>query len=173
MNTVSHEQFDRLVQSASNIRPRTKRELRFAASTASIAPDQWSELELVPIADRTKAKGVLLLQPYDKLFILPYELLGGSSDVTGRMKPIICDFCKTWQNGSNSARITFPRGARSNNSVSFLCCADLACSSHVRTKTASSIQSRAQLRESLTNEQRVERLKERLQLLIGDMNFEQ
>jgi hypothetical protein len=171
MRSINQEQFNDLIKAASNIKPRTKRELRFVASTASIGPEDWHELEIVGITDRTGTKGVLLLEPDTGIFVLPYQLSGGSPDQTGRTQPIICDFCKTWQAGSNSGRITFHKSIRSNDSVTFLCCADLACSNHVRTKTKSSIRSRVHLRESLTNEQRVERLKDRLRMLINDMGL--
>ncbi len=171
MKFISHKQFNGLIKAAGTIKPRTKRGLRFVASTTHIDPEQWRELELVNIADRTGTKGVLLLEPDATIFVVPYELSGRSPDRAGRIQPIICDFCKTWQSGSNSGRITFYKDPRSNNSVAFLCCADLACSNHVRTKTKLSIRSRAQLRENLTNGQRIERLKDRLRILIDDMEL--
>ena len=80
---------------------------------------------------------------------------------TGRYRAIICDFCYTWQPGSNAASITFKQ-AVTNNSIRWLCCVDLDCSRHVRTLTKASVVSRAQLREDITNEGRVLRLKQRL-----------
>jgi hypothetical protein len=169
MRTINQESFGELIKKA-NIKPRLKRELRFVASTANMAPEDWLERELMNITDRTGVKGVLLLEPDDKLFILPYELFRGlSNPQTGRSNPVICDFCRTWQGGGNAARISFHKDPQSINSVTFLCCADLACSNHVRTKTKASIGSRAQLREDLTNEQRVERLKDGLRNFINEM----
>jgi hypothetical protein len=172
MRFITQEQFNDLIKIATNIKPRTKRALRFVASTTTINDEGWEELELVSITDRTGTKGVLLLEPDANIFVIPYELSSGSSDHTGRTSPIICDFCKTWQGGSNAGRITFHKDLRSNNSVTFLCCADLGCSNHVRTKTNASIRSRVQLRETLTNQQRVERLKDRIRMLISDMGLE-
>jgi hypothetical protein len=171
MKSITQEQFNNLLQATSAISLRAKQALRFIASTTSIASDDWSELELVPISDKTGTKGVLLLAPDTDIFVLAYELSRGAPNHTGRIQPIICDFCKTWQTGGNSGRITFRKHPRSNNSVTFLCCADLACSSHVRTKTNASLQSRAQLRENLTNDQRVGRLKVRLRVLVDDMGL--
>ena len=172
MRTITQELFSELIKKAT-IKPRLKRELRFVASTANMTPEDWLERELMNVADRTGVKGVLLLEPDDELFIVPYELFRGlSNPQTGRSNPVICDFCRTWQGGSNAARISFHRDSQSINSVTFLCCADLACSNHVRTKTKASIGSRAQLREDLTDEQRVERLKDRLRKFINDMGVE-
>lgn len=169
---INQKQFGELIGKVT-LKPRLKRELRFISSTENIAPEDWQYCELMPITDRTGVKGVLLLEPEDKLYVLPYELFRGlSNSQTGRPNPIICDFCRTWQSGSNAARISFRKDPKSINSTTFLCCADLACSKHVRTLTKASISSRAQLREDLTNEQRVERLKRSLQSLIFDMHLE-
>jgi len=172
MRQITQDQFTALVGEA-KIKSRLKNELRFAASTVNVAPGDWNDLELMNITDRTGVKGALLLEPDNEIFILSYELSRGITNrLTGRSSPVICDFCKTWQSGNNAARISFSKDMRSLNSVTFLCCCDLACSSHVRTKTKASISSRAQLREDLTNEQRIERLKERLRVLINDMHLE-
>jgi hypothetical protein len=158
--------FDRLITEAP-IKPRLKRELRFVASTERMTPEDWAETELLAIADRNGNKGVLLLAPDEALYVLPYELSRGlAGQKSGRPQPIICDFCRTWQSGG-AGSITFRKDGLTANSVSYLCCADLGCSGHVRTKTAASKVSRAQLREDLTDLQRVERLKGRLRELIA------
>ncbi len=173
MKSINLDQFNELIKKAT-IKPRLKRELRFVTSTTNIAPEDWQELELVAIADRTGAKGVLLLAPSDDLFIFPYELSTRAltNRQTGRSQPIICDLCRTWQAGSNAAVISFRKDTQSMNSVSYLCCADLACSNHARSKTTASIASRAQLHEDLTNGQRVERLKNQLQKLTDNIGLE-
>ena len=173
MKVFTQEQFYAIIQQQSRIRPRLRRELRYVASTAAMTDSDWRELELLPITDRTGNKGVLFLQPDDTLYVLPYEMRRGfTSAKTGRAQPIICDFCRTWQAGSSAGSIGFQKDKQSLNSVSFLCCADLACSKHVRGKTNAALASKAQLREDLTAEQRVERLKTQLRKIIVDLKLE-
>ncbi|HSX01734.1 MAG TPA: FBP domain-containing protein [Candidatus Saccharimonadia bacterium] len=165
MRTINPEQFRDLVQQA-RVKPRLRRELRFGASTTDISPEIWSDLELISVSDRSGNEGVLLIEPDDNLYILPYELSIGLTDqATGRSKPIICDLCTTWQAGGNAATITF-HNPKTTNNITFLCCADLKCSLHVRSQTRESLLSRSQLREDLTNEQRADRLRRTLIRLI-------
>jgi FBP C-terminal treble-clef zinc-finger len=172
MKALNVEQFNQLIAEV-QIKPRLKRELRFVNSTSTMTTEDWHEAELLSITDRTYNKGVLLLAPDEDFYIIPYELSRGLANrQTGRAQPIICDFCRTWRAGSGAGSISFRKDKQSLNSVGFLCCADLACSKHVRTKTSASITSRAQLREDLTNEQRVERLKGRLRQIIADLQLE-
>ncbi|MDN5274463.1 MAG: hypothetical protein JWP06_364 [Candidatus Saccharibacteria bacterium] len=160
MKTFSQNVFNSILQQV-DMKPRLKKELKFVASASRLL-DDWSSYELVSIADRTGDKGVLLLRPEDALYVTPYELSRRIVDSsTGRDRAVICDFCYTWQPGSNAASITFPH-ADTKHSIRLLCCADLDCSQHVRTATQASVVSRARLREDLTNEDRVERLKQRL-----------
>ena len=148
---------------ATTIKPRLKRELRFVASASSMSEEDWEDIEIFPVKDRSGNKGTLFVQIAEGLFVLPYELKRtANSAITGRAEAIICDICKTWQSGSNAASISFIGTKKASTNIAYLCCADLACSSHVRTKTAASKVSRAQLRENMDNEQRVARLNERL-----------
>lgn len=165
MKKIELEQFNELLEAA-RIKPRIKREVRFVASTAGMSDEEWEETELLAIADRSGNKGVLLLSLESGTYLLPYELSRGITSSTGRAQPIICDFCRTWQTGSRSGSIIFPKDSRSTKTVGFLCCADLACSQHVRSKTSAARTSRSQLREDLTDEQRVERLQKRLQEVV-------
>lgn len=161
MRILLPEDFNRLV-AASHIKPRLKSELRFTNSTAGMTEEDWHNTELLAVSTRSAAKGVLLLVP-DETYIVPYELSKNIvNKQTGRAQPIICDFCRTWQAGSNAGSISFQKDKQSINSTTFLCCADLQCSKHVRGLTVASRLSRAQLREDLTSEERVERLKRRL-----------
>lgn len=172
MKALDLEQFNQLIARA-QLKPRLKRELRFINSTSTMTAEDWLEAELLSITDRTGNKGVLLLSPDDDIYVLPYELSRGIANrQTGRAQPIICDFCRTWQAGNSAGSISFRKDKQSLNSVGFLCCGDLACSQHVRSKTNASRTSRAQLREDLTNEQRVERLKGRLRQIIADLGLE-
>jgi hypothetical protein len=165
MQTINPDKFAALIEQ-SHVKPRLKRELRFGTSTADISPETWSDMEMVSISDRSGNEGVLLIELEDELFVLPYELSRGIADkATGRSKPIICDICTTWQAGGNAASITFTKTKTSNN-ITYLCCGNLKCSLHVRSKTRESLLSRSQLREDLDTDQRVTRLKQKLQKLV-------
>jgi hypothetical protein len=160
MKTLSQSEFNDILRQV-DIKPRLKKELKFVASTSHL-PKDWSSYELLPVTDRSGDAGVLLIEPEGTLYIAQYELSRRIVDAsTGRDRAIICDFCFTWQPGSNAASITFIH-TETKHSIRFLCCADLNCSQHVRTATKASVVSRAQLRENLTNEDRVARLKQRL-----------
>lgn len=169
MQRLTIEQFTTLVDNAV-IKPRLKRELRFVASTRDLNDDRWSSTELLAVHDRTDNKGVLLIQPDNTVFVVAYELTQGfAARSSGRAQPIICDFCRTWQRGSNAASITLQPDYRSGASTTFLCCADLDCSRHVRTLTNAAQLSRAQLREDLNDDGRVARLKDRLRDIVQQL----
>lgn len=168
MHTLTQDSFAELLKIA-NIKPRIQSELKFTKSIAGLL-DDWSEYELIAISDRTNSKGVLLLEPEQDLYIVPYELSNKIIDFkTGRKRAIICDFCYTWQPGSNAASITFSVNPKRN--IRFICCADLQCSQHVRTLTKESLISRTQLRENMTNETRILRLKQRLVEKISQLDL--
>ena len=170
MKKLTLEKFNDLIAEA-GIKPRLKSELRFVQSTETLSDDEWSDRELLSISDRNNQKGVLLVSLDDNFYILPYELKSGiTSSATGRSQSIICDFCQTWQYGSSAASIIF--AINRTSSVSYLCCDDLKCSMHVRTKTKAAHTSRAQLREDLSIEQRIERLKSRMQNFISILPVE-
>ena len=172
MKAFSQERFNHLVAQV-DMKPRLKSELRFVSSTAGMTSEDWHEAELLGIANKSSNGGVLLLAPDEDIYAIPYELSRGlTNHQTGRAQPIICDFCRTWQAGNNAGSISFKKDKRSVNSVSFLCCADLKCSQHVRGKTNASQVSKAQLREDLVNEQRVERLRTRLRQIIVDLQIQ-
>lgn len=127
---------------------------------------EYDDIELLAIQTRSGNMGVLLIEADKTVTALPYNLLGRLVDPqTGRAKSVICDFCSTQQTGGNAARITLPYPDRSG-SISYLCCGDLRCSDHVRDKTPESVESRKQLREDLTIEQRVDRLKRNLMDIV-------
>lgn len=169
MKTLTQPEFTQLVNQAP-IKPRLKKDLKFVASTANL-PEDWSEYELIAITDRTGDKGVLLLQPDEGLYIAQYELSRRIIDAnTGRSRAVICDFCYTWQPGSGAASITFTQTG-GKHSVRFLCCGDLNCSQHVRTATKASLVSRSQLRESLDNDERINRLRTRLTSTIDQLGL--
>lgn len=169
MITITQEEFNELLSSTS-IKPRIKSELKFVSSTEKRATD-WKDYELVAISDRNSNNGILLLQPDDKLYIIQYTLSKKIIDSqTGRSRATICDFCRTWQTGTNSASITL-HNPDNKKSARYLCCADLLCSDHVRSITVAAKKSRAQLPEDLTNEDRIARLKKNLSERISQLDL--
>lgn len=150
--------------------PTTFRKRLYVARLDQISNDDWTLYELFALPTKDTAAGLLFLESNRQLYAARYEI-SPISHSTGRAKPVICDFCKTWQSGTRAATITFRTKRSSANSISYLCCADLACSLHVRTLTSSAKMSRAQLREHLTTEQRVERLTTGIDKLVDRLNL--
>jgi len=160
MKQINRTDLDQILK-GNGIKARLAKELRFPV----LASDQWKNIELLAVYTKDSNKGVLVLSPGNYITALPFSINRRVADQrTGRLKPIICDFCFTYQKGSNAAVITFAKGAQS--SMSHLCCADLLCSSHVRDLTPVSTYSRTQLHEDLDAPQRVERLQQRLKQFI-------
>ena len=130
------------------IKPRIIRELRYVPSEI-LHPESR---DFLAIMNKSHSEGVLL---FESMFY-PFSLTKKAASSTGRTDGIICDLCATWQRGSNAARITLPKDEKTT--VSYLVCADLDCSLHVRDMTPDSKLSRAQLREHISPEGRIERL---------------
>jgi hypothetical protein len=164
---INLEEFNILLDQAV-IKKKLKNELRFVQSTENMSDEDWLDRELLAIPSKNEKRGLLILSLDQGLYLIPYDLKSGIiSASTGRSQSIICDFCRTWQSGNNSGSISFQKDRMSN--VSYLCCVDLNCSLHVRTKTTAAHTSRAQIREDLTNEQRVDRLKQNLITYISKL----
>lgn len=141
-----------------------KKKLRIELKFTPDMITDWDERDFIAITDRHRSQGVLITE-LNTLFVIPFRLQARkASSMTGRVEAIICDFCSTWQRGSNSAVITFDRSDKSSRS--YLCCADLLCSLHVRDLTAQAKISRTQLREQTTPIRRIERLKANLERII-------
>jgi hypothetical protein len=167
MRSITVTQLHELAKAA-GVKKRLLQELRFLPENVA----DWSELEYLPVYDRSQAKGLLIIEIDSGLYLTPFELSRGIGDQsTGRLKPIICDLCFTWQGGGNAGRITATRKS-DQHVISYLCCADLRCSDHVRTKTTAAQRSRTQLREDLNNEQRAERLKQKLQGFVDNLGLQ-
>lgn len=149
-----------------------KRNIRPSPIVTNLSADDWQDLDFLTIPSRDKRHGLLIMETLEGIFAIPYELspLKGDSS-TGRLKPVICDLCKTWQTGSRAATISFRPDPRSLNTIGFLCCADLQCSLHVRDKTVDSKTSRAQLRENIGVEERINRLRSKLDSLIKRLSL--
>jgi hypothetical protein len=160
MNIIDQSMFTVLLKEH-NIKPRLKSELRFASEKIL----DWRDRDFLTILTRDGHEG-LLIAPLDKFYVLPFHLQKRLAGRTGKVEAIICDFCATWQRGSNSAIITF---SKNQSTISFLCCADLDCSLHVRDKTPVAALSRTQLREGSSVERRVERLQARLKTILFDI----
>lgn len=137
----------------------------------SMPETAWQYYEVISLPTKDDAAGVLCIEVQDDVYAVPYELSVVGSKSTGRAQPIICDFCKTWQAGGRAGNITFRTTRRSLNSVSYLCCLDLKCSLHVRNMTEAAKSSRAQLREDISQHQRIQRLKDRLAMLVEQLNL--
>lgn len=141
--------------------------LRPSLVAASMENQDWSILELLQIPTRDEKGGVLIIESRNRLYATPYELSRGvGNKSTGQLKPVICDLCKTWQAGPRAGTVTFRKDKRSLNSTTLLCCADLNCSLHVRSRTTASKISRSQLREDINDEARVQRLQDNLEALV-------
>lgn len=146
------------------IKPRLIRDIRFVPSEVA----NWSDRELLAIFTKGGNEGVLLIELDDTLTVLPFERSSRIIDSrTGRSKPVTCDFCKTWQRGTNAAMISFPRSDGGSNG--FLCCADLNCSLHVRDLTPQATVSRTQLPEDIQTEGRIARLTNFLRTLTAQI----
>lgn len=148
-----------------------QKRLRLSAFGDMLEPE-WENYEVVGLPTKDNAAGVLFIGLEHDLYAIPYEIGAVGNKATGRSKPVICDFCKTWQAGGRAGSITFRPERRSLNSISFLCCLDLKCSLHVRDMTVAAKTSRAQLREDITQDYRIERLKDKLALLIKRLDLE-
>lgn len=161
MQVIDSARFDQLLKEVA-IKPRFKRNLKYHLSVEGMDEQAWSEKELLPVWNKSRSGGIVLLQPADKLYLLPFESGEAAHDSTGRVKAAICDFCYTWQSSGGVGLVTFYPDTTSPGSVAYLCCKDLRCSDHVRTKTAVGLKSRTQIRENLDNEGRVLRLNARI-----------
>lgn len=159
MNAITREEFADIIKP---LRPRLKRELRFVPEEIT----DWKNRDFLAVMNRSKSEGVLIA-PLENVYVVPFQLQKRKPNKTGRVEAIICDFCVTWQRGSNSAVISF---AKEKSSVSFLCCGDLDCSLHVRDKTRAAKLSRTQLRENISPEGRVERLQAKLETILADIS---
>lgn len=150
----------------------TREELKIFLNEARISKRIIRDLRYVPeeithpderdfliVVNKAGSEGVLL---YGES-IIPFQLHKRSANRTGRVEAIICDICATWRRGTNSATLTLKRSTE--RTTSYLVCADLDCSLHVRDLTDASKLSRTQLREQMTISERVMRLNARLRAI--------
>lgn len=156
MIPITREQFNILVKT---VKSRLRRELKYIPEEIL----DWDIRDFLVVTKKQGNEGVLII-PNAEMAVLPFVLERRLPNARGRVEAIICDICATWQRGTHSAVITF--WVSSVRSVSFLCCGDLQCSLHVRGRTRASVLARAQLREQLTSEERIERLHRRLEGIV-------
>lgn len=155
MNEITRDQFAQLLIEQ-GIKKKLRNELKFTPEAI-----EWPHYDFVAVFDKARRNGVLIYG--DRLYPVSLSLTKPGSK--GRLEPIICDICATWRRGSEAASLTFSKTDK--QSVSFLVCADLDCSLHVRGLTKTAALSRTQLREDIDAERRVERLHERLARLLS------
>lgn len=171
MRKLTATEFEATIKAAT-LKPRFKRELKFTTSTESFSDAAWQQRELLPIWNKSKNGGVLLVQPDETLYVVAFDDSNRTGDAMGRIKPIICDFCFTWQPGKEGGFVTFYPEKSDDTSVSLLCCADFDCSRNARGSTQAAKRSRAQIREQLTDEARIERLRAKLTTFIEHYNLQ-
>ncbi len=172
MKKIDIQEFNELMKKASYIRPKLKRELKFNNSIAGLSDEKWGCTEIMPIFDKSKNHGVLVVDFDDnEQYLVPFDLYTMSTNVIGRTKPIICDFCRTWRPGSESSSISFPKDKQSLNTTTFLCCGDLKCSMNSRGKTEASIRSRTQIREDISIDDKILRLRNKITEVIKDLGL--
>ena len=155
MNAIDRDELKRRMEIA-RIKPRVRRTIRFVPEEIK----NWAERDFLAVMDKPRHEGVLLYGDYTA----PFSLSARQPNASGRVEAIICDVCATWRRGTESAVITFQKTPTST--VSYLVCADLDCSLHVRGLTDAARLSRTQLREDITPEARVERHIARLSVII-------
>lgn len=143
------------------VKPRLKRELRFVPEEIS----DWNDRDFIAVMNKSKTEGVLVTELGGQCYA-PFRLQKRAANSKGRVEAIICDFCSTWQRGSNSTVISFQK---EKGSVSFLVCGDLLCSLHVRGNTDAAKLSRTQLRETISVENRILRLQAKLETILQEV----
>lgn len=171
MKPITAEQFEILLKNAS-IKPRFKRDLKFRGSTEHMDEMWWAETEMLPVWNKSKNGGVIVIELADERYLVAFDATKPDTDVSGRSKSVICDLCYTWLSGGNGGFVTFYPNKNADRSVSLLCCTDLRCSDNVRTKTSVSFKSRTQLRENMTNDDRVQRLRQKLETFVERLQVE-
>jgi len=165
MRAITPERYDQAL-AASGLKKKFISELR--PKFADV--DDWGQREFLAITDRSGNNGILWVDVSDAIYILPFTLSRGIIDkATGRARSVICDLCYTQHAGTAAGRLTITMPGRTGESRSVLCCGDLACSAHVRGLTTASLKSKAQLRETITADEKVQRLQRRLGELVQSL----
>ncbi len=160
MDIITKIQFDEHAAQA-KLRKKQREQLRYQPELI----DHWSDRDFLAIFDRTGNAGVLIYREN----MIPFTFAKRRANSVGRVEAVICDICATWRRGTGSGILTLKKSV--NGSVSYLVCADLDCSLHVRGITEASKISRTQLRENIDVEGRVTRLHERLEKILESVHI--
>ena len=155
MHSISREEFAERIAMA-RIKPRLRKILRFVPEEIT----DWSSRDFLAVTDKSGNEGVLIYQDTTVPFILSPRVARAG----GKVSAVICDICATWRPDPESAVFTLPKG--DSRSVSYLVCADLDCSLHVRGMTDAGILSRSQIHGDITPDRRQERLRERITAIL-------
>lgn len=137
---------------------RVQRELIFRPESYD-----WDASDFITVTNKTRAEGLFIFGGNDTPIGFYFKLRDVVADATGKRKPYICDFCSTWLRPSRSSIITFILAPGESRSVSYRCCHTIECSLNVRTLTKDTLYSRVQLRENLSEEERLARFQNKLQ----------
>jgi hypothetical protein len=149
------------------IEPVVKKQLRESLRFVPEEITDWQDRDFIAVMNRSRSEGVLVIE-YPHAHTVPFQLQRRTPNAIGRIEAVICDICATWQRGTDSAVIMF---RRDRSSISFLCCADLLCSLHVRGKTVAAVRSRTQLREDIQLPERIGRLRLRLHEMVKNTSI--
>lgn len=158
MNFISKERFQELLL-GTGLNKKRRELIRYQPETIS----HWEDRDFLAVFDRTGNGGVMI---YNEQMI-PFSLAQRKANAAGRVEAIICDICATWRRGTASGVLNFKKST--TRAVSYLVCADLDCSLHIRGLTEASKLSKVQLREQITTEAKIERLHNRLGTILGDL----
>ncbi len=93
-----------------------------------------------------------------------------TADVSGRVKPVICDLCYTRMPGSKIAQVTFQREF-DGHSNTWLLCTDLSCSMHAREMTIESVDSKNLLSENVSIDTKIERLEKHITNIVETLQL--
>lgn len=156
MLPVSSEEF-RSGLDAAMVKKRLRAELKYSPEIIS----DWDTHDFLAVFTKTGREGVLVFEGR----YIPFSYIPSKN--TNVSKPVLCTICATWQRASSVATIRF---STPSGSVQHLVCEELLCSSHVRALTAEGVFARAQMREDITSEGRVDRLKKRLNAMIETLS---
>lgn len=125
----------------------------------------WADLELLGWRDPQSRTRAYLVAPYGEG--VRGIVLRASDSGTGVPRKNLCTLCLTPHAAGGVALLVAPRAGKAGqngDSVGTYICADLQCSAYVRGRKVTSM---GRLPESLTVEQRVERLETNLAAFLG------
>ena len=69
-----------------------------------IESSEWNNYEIIGLRTKDRGSGVLLMELDGRLYSALYDINEMRDQSTGLSKPIICDFCKTWQTGERAGK---------------------------------------------------------------------